>query len=104
MSIQALLNAALAVSIFLAVLTEGMVISGADVRYLSSTPVRVARTPLAMNVRLDLLPHILPAFPRDRRSRDDLNRARQVGPTARTRAGSYLRVDLASAEGTECPS
>jgi hypothetical protein len=50
MSIQALLNAALAVNSFLAVLTEGMVISGADVRYLSSTPVRVARTPLAMNV------------------------------------------------------
>jgi hypothetical protein len=45
-----MLNIALGVSIFLAVLTEGMVVSGADIRYLFSKPAQLLRTLLAMNV------------------------------------------------------
>lgn len=50
MSIEALITVVLGVSIFLAVLTEGMVVSGADIRYLFSQAARLVRTILAMNV------------------------------------------------------
>lgn len=50
MSIVTLVGAVLGLSIFLAVLTEGMVVTGADIRYLFSRPARLVRTVLAMNV------------------------------------------------------
>lgn len=50
MNIQLLIGIGVTVSIFLAVLTEGMAVSGSDIRYLFSRPRRLVRTLLAMNV------------------------------------------------------
>ena len=50
MNFQALIVGAFGITIFLAVLSEGMVITRADVAYLFSRPARLVRTILAMNV------------------------------------------------------
>ena len=50
MNLQALTVGAFGITIFLAVLTEGMIVTRADVAYLFSKPVRLVRTILAMNV------------------------------------------------------
>jgi hypothetical protein len=50
MNLQALIVGAFGITIFLAVLTEGMVITRADIVYLFSRPERLVRTILAMNV------------------------------------------------------
>jgi BASS family bile acid:Na+ symporter len=50
MTIQTLILLALQVSIFLTVLTVGMGTSGADLRYVFSTPSQLVRSLLAMNV------------------------------------------------------
>ena len=50
MNLQALTVGAFGITIFLAVLTEGMIVTRADVAYLFSKPARLVRTILAMNV------------------------------------------------------
>lgn len=50
MNMQLLIGIGVTVSIFLAVLTEGMAVSGSDIRYLFSRPRRLVRTLLAMIV------------------------------------------------------
>lgn len=50
MSIQALVGVVLGVSIFLAVLSEGMMVTRADIRYLFDRPARLVRTILAMSI------------------------------------------------------
>ena len=50
MSIQAVIGVVLGVSIFLAVLAEGMVVTRADIRYFFDTPARLVRTVLAMSI------------------------------------------------------
>jgi BASS family bile acid:Na+ symporter len=50
MSLRALTVGAFGITIFLVVLTEGMIVTRADVAYLFSKPVRLVRTIVAMNV------------------------------------------------------
>ena len=50
MNLRALTVGGFGITIFLAVLTEGMIVTRADVAYLFSKPVRLVRTILAMNV------------------------------------------------------